>query len=85
MLLLPDEQFSTEMDVAGLLIQLGVMPPPAEFERDKQALLLTIHRFANYPENKSFQASPVFGPLSRHTWGRLMWRHLDHHLRQFGV
>lgn len=59
--------------------------PPVEFERDKQTLLLTIHRFANHPENKPFHASPVFGPLSRRAWGRLMWRHLDHHLRQFGV
>lgn len=58
---------------------------PAEFERDKQALLLTIHRFANHSENETFQSSPVFGPLSRRAWGRLMWRHPDHHLRQFGV
>lgn len=59
--------------------------PPGDFERDRQALLLSIHRFANHPENEAFQPNPVFGPLSRHAWGRLMWRHLDHHLRQFGV
>lgn len=57
--------------------------PPAEFERDKQALLLAIHRFANHSE--PFQPSPVFGPLSRRAWGRLMYRHIDHHLRQFGL
>ena len=27
---------------------------------------------------------PAFGPLSAHEWGRLSWKHLDHHLRQFG-
>lgn len=58
---------------------------PTEFERDKQALLLTIHRFANHPEDLPLHPSPVFGTLSRRAWGRLMWRHLDHHLRQFGV
>jgi hypothetical protein len=28
---------------------------------------------------------PVFGKLSPRAWGALGWRHLDHHLRQFGV
>jgi hypothetical protein len=28
---------------------------------------------------------PVFGTLSGKAWGALGWRHLDHHLRQFGV
>jgi len=28
---------------------------------------------------------PKFGHLSAEEWGRLCWKHLDHHLRQFGV
>ena len=28
---------------------------------------------------------PKFGRLSAQEWGRLCWKHLDHHLRQFGV
>lgn len=28
---------------------------------------------------------PFFGKLSRAEWDHLMWKHLDHHLRQFGV
>ncbi len=27
---------------------------------------------------------PAFGPLSASEWGRIAWKHLDHHLRQFG-
>ena len=27
---------------------------------------------------------PAFGPLSSSEWGRIAWKHLDHHLRQFG-
>lgn len=27
---------------------------------------------------------PLFGPLSAGDWGILCWKHLDHHLRQFG-
>jgi hypothetical protein len=28
---------------------------------------------------------PTFGPLSPEEWGRLCWKHLNHHLSQFGV
>jgi hypothetical protein len=28
---------------------------------------------------------PAFGALTRHAWGTLIYRHTDHHLRQFGV
>ena len=28
---------------------------------------------------------PSFGPLAPEEWGKLCWKHLDHHLRQFGV
>lgn len=28
---------------------------------------------------------PAFGKLSRNAWGRLGYRHIDHHLKQFGV
>lgn len=30
-------------------------------------------------------AHPAFGPLTRRDWGVLMHKHVDHHLRQFGV
>lgn len=28
---------------------------------------------------------PLFGPLSTKDWGTLIYKHTDHHLRQFGV
>ncbi len=28
---------------------------------------------------------PTFGPLTAEEWGKLCWKHLDHHLRQFDV
>jgi hypothetical protein len=28
---------------------------------------------------------PYFGRMSRRAWGVLGWKHMDHHLRQFGV
>ncbi len=28
---------------------------------------------------------PFFGKLTAEQWGKMMWKHLDHHLNQFGV
>lgn len=27
---------------------------------------------------------PAFGPMTRHDWGAIIYKHTDHHLRQFG-
>ena len=32
------------------------------------------------PETKA-----LWGKMTHEDWDKLMWRHLDHHLRQFGV
>jgi hypothetical protein len=51
-----------------------------QFENDRRLFFETLEKFA---EKDRFEASPVFGNLSKSAWGRLMWRHIDHHLRQF--
>jgi hypothetical protein len=33
----------------------------------------------------TLHAHPFYGNIHRKHWGRLVWVHLDHHLRQFGV
>jgi hypothetical protein len=58
---------------------------PTEFERDRQELSRALARFVEQGNAKPFALSPVFGKLSNDEWARLMWRHFDHHLRQFGV
>lgn len=37
------------------------------------------------PEAFEGRDHPSFGPLSAGQWSNLMYKHLDHHLRQFGV
>ena len=54
---------------------------PTEFEYEKTTLL-------NYIESvkkaKELKAHPFFGELKRKEWGRVIYKHLDHHLKQFG-
>lgn len=61
------------------------MTEPREFQADKRALIEVLGRFGTTPADQAFAPNPVFGSLSRRGWGRFMWRHVDHHLRQFGV
>jgi hypothetical protein len=54
---------------------------PTDWERDCAELRALIHSFA---DRTTFAAHPFFGEMSRGDW--LIWgyRHVDHHLRQFG-
>ena len=57
-----------------------------EFNKEKVALIELINQFHQKgPEHVGNYPHPFFGPLTKHQWGMAMWKHLDHHLRQFGV
>lgn len=55
---------------------------PSQFAADRQKLLDLVARHGVHPG--PWAVSPAFGALSPRRWQRLQWRHLDHHLRQFG-
>ena len=60
--------------------------PPTGFGADAEALRSMIARFVDHAATgKPFVRSPAFGRLSGRAYGRLMYVHMDHHLRQFGV
>lgn len=40
---------------------------------------------AQTADTSSWPEHPAFGRLSRGAHGRALWKHMDHHLRQFGV
>jgi len=57
-----------------------------DFEEERTRLATQIDRFCQRgPEAAGKQTHAFFGRLSGEEWGRLMYKHLDHHLRQFGV
>lgn len=58
------------------------MTSPTTFEADR-ATLLDLLRIDRYSPNGV--EHPVFGHLAAQEFGEITWRHLDHHLRQFGV
>ena len=55
-----------------------------DFERERDELVGLVQAFAGVGATTR-DPHPFFGPLTPEEWDRLMWKHLDHHLRQFGV
>ena len=56
---------------------------PVQFESDRAAVIDLLRRFA-LPETKH-TPHPTFGDLTPGEWQVWGYRHVDHHLRQFGV
>ena len=54
-----------------------------DFETEKNQLLDMINHFTD--ANMINDKHPVFGKLSKEQWSKASWKHLDHHLQQFGV
>ncbi|MES2881009.1 MAG: DUF1569 domain-containing protein [Bacteroidota bacterium] len=57
---------------------------PLDFEKEKQNFIEIIHRFPNHGLPLTLH-HPYFGGLTTKQWGLAAWKHVDHHLRQFGV
>ena len=56
------------------------------FEVEKGNLIKYVKRFTEVGESVLRKdPHPFFGNLTTKEWDGLMWKHLDHHLRQFGV
>ncbi len=55
------------------------------FEKEKRQLIDMIKRFTSTADPHIVQQHPFFGKMSGNEWAVLAYKHLDHHLRQFGV
>ncbi len=58
---------------------------PQDFEKERQLLIDDINNFANLQANDFKGKHHVFGKLTHHQWSRLGYKHINHHLKQFGV
>ncbi|MGB9071349.1 MAG: DUF1569 domain-containing protein [Terriglobales bacterium] len=57
-----------------------------DFVREQEGLKQRVRQFHQGGETQCMKhPHPFFGPLTPHEWSTGMYKHLDHHLRQFGV
>jgi hypothetical protein len=55
---------------------------PPDFETERKQLYEMVKTF---PAKQTQPASALLGNMTTEEWGRLMFTHIDHHLKQFGV
>lgn len=55
------------------------------FEEEQDKLLHQIERINCAGKNYVFGMHPIFRQMNRQKWGQLIYKHVDHHLKQFGV
>ena len=60
-----------------------IMTDAKDFEKEKEGLLQMIDSFSE--STMSDEPHPFFGKLTKEEWSKGTWKHLDHHLQQFGV
>ena len=56
-----------------------------DFSTEKAKLLNDIQEFHAKKDQAEWPPHPMFGYFSRDHWGQMQYKHLDHHLTQFGV
>jgi hypothetical protein len=57
---------------------------PGDFESDRQRAIGLVKRIAALPRGDGAE-HPFFGPLTNDEWNVLQWKHISHHLNQFGL
>lgn len=63
-----------------------LQPKIGEFDSKVTDLREMIDRFSQLQgKTREWPAHPAFGAMTERSWGVLAYRHIDHHLRQFGV
>jgi hypothetical protein len=65
--------------------QMAGGTPPGDFSQDVAQLRQLVDRFVAKPRPFAFAPHPLFGEMSDAEWMIWGYRHMDHHLRQFGV
>jgi Protein of unknown function (DUF1569) len=56
------------------------------FEEERKRLIALLERFSHEGTfGMEKRVHPIFGKLSAQSWNQMQYKHLDHHLRQFGV
>ena len=58
---------------------------PGSFNIDKAKLLELMHKFHSADDSYTYYPHAGLGLLSRQKFGAYLWKHIDHHLRQFGA
>ncbi len=70
----------------GQTAPVFVVTDERDFNTEKDLLVANFKQFhADGAAAYEGKASPSFGNMTSQEWSNQFWKHMDHHLRQFGV
>jgi len=55
------------------------------FSEEKAKLEALLDELNEQRDRENWQPHPAFGPITKEQWGKMQYKHLDHHFRQYGV
>lgn len=58
---------------------------PRDFTTEKQNLQQLLDEFETQRERTDWKPHPSFGAMTKEQWGKMQYKHLDHHFRQFNA
>ena len=77
-----DEPFKKDLPTSAQFI----VKDNYDFAIEKKKIISMIEHFSAKGESSIVNKKhPFFGTMTAHEWDTLQWKHLDHHLRQFGA
>jgi len=62
-----------------------VVSDERNFETERDALIVLMTDFHNKGVSYEWPKHPAFGNFTSEQWGKMEFKHLDHHFKQFGV
>lgn len=63
-----------------------IIPDPQTFDTEKEILKQKLRTLQTIgPDPQRLRPHPFFGKLTPEEWGKGIYKHLDHHLKQFGA
>jgi Protein of unknown function (DUF1569) len=58
---------------------------PKDFTFEKENLEKLLEEFIKQRDRTNWKPHPTFGEMTKEQWGKMQYKHLDHHFRQFNA
>jgi small-conductance mechanosensitive channel len=83
--MLKEKVFNSEFGKNSPTAKEFIFTDRYDFETSKNELIKNFRRFAEGEQSIKLTNHPFWGKMNSEDWNKLMWKHMDHHLKQFGV
>ncbi len=83
--MLKNKVFNSEFGKNSPTAKEFIFTDKYDFEASKNELIEAFGKFSEGHQSIKLTKHPFWGKMTYEDWDKLMWKHLDHHLKQFGV